>query len=218
MLFSSLLIPALTFVLAQGSPAGSPKPAATPAPQLPPKGFNITSLGLNGSGCPSGSAFYLLNADRTAVTVTFSQYYAEVGPNIPISSNRRNCRLTFGVTVPPGFTFGVANVDYRGYYQLDSKVTASQNSLYYFQGQLVQATARSDLVGPISAGDYLYRDTFDLVSIVLAPCGGSTVLNVQSELRTNNQKNTKGSGYIANDSIDATLTQTFNFKWQTCKK
>ena len=41
MLFSSLLVSALAFVLAQGSPAGKPKPAATPAPQLPPKGFNM---------------------------------------------------------------------------------------------------------------------------------------------------------------------------------
>lgn len=36
-------------------------------------------------------------ADHTAVTVTFSQYYAEVGPGIPISANRKNCQLTLGV-------------------------------------------------------------------------------------------------------------------------
>jgi len=36
-------------------------------------------------------------ADRTAVTVTFSQYWAEAGPGIAISSNRKNCQLTFGV-------------------------------------------------------------------------------------------------------------------------
>jgi len=73
-----------------------------------------TSLGLNGSGCPPGSAFYLLNgmtrrfilsitttlsspAARTAVTVTYSKFYAETGPNFPISSNRKYCQLTFGV-------------------------------------------------------------------------------------------------------------------------
>ncbi|KAF9045075.1 hypothetical protein BJ165DRAFT_1346500 [Panaeolus papilionaceus] len=193
-------------------------PPTVPAPVPAPVGFNITSLGVNGSGCPPGSTYYLLSPDRTAVTVTFSSYYAEVGPGIPISANRKNCQLTFGVSVPPGFTFGIASVDYRGYYQLDSKVTAAQQSIYYFQGQFQQATARSDLVGPVQGADYTYRDNFDLVSTVMSPCGVSTVLNVQSDLRANNAQNTKGSGYIATDSIDTSLTTTLNFQWQVCTK
>jgi len=36
-------------------------------------------------------------AARTTVTVTFSKYYAEDGPNILREHNRRNCQLTFGV-------------------------------------------------------------------------------------------------------------------------
>ncbi|KAF9041612.1 hypothetical protein BJ165DRAFT_1595978 [Panaeolus papilionaceus] len=182
----------------------------------PPPGFNITSLGVNGSGCPPGSTYHILSQDRSSVTVTFSQFWAETGPNIPISSNRKNCQLTFGVKIPQGFSFGVATVDYRGYYQLDSKVTAAQQSIYYFQGKLEQATARSNLVGPVTGKDYTYRDQFDLATTVLSPCGATTVLNVQSDLRVNNAANTKGSGYIATDSIDTNLKQTFNFQWLKC--
>lgn len=64
-----------------------------------------------------------------------------------------------------------------------------------------EATARSNLVGPVTGKDYTYRDQFDLATTVLSPCGATTVLNVQSDLRVNNAANTKGSGYIATDSV-----------------
>ncbi|TFK72640.1 secreted protein [Pluteus cervinus] len=196
-----------------------PLALAAPTDSAPaPPGFNITGLGLNGSGCPSGSSYYALNNDNTAVTVTFSQYFAEAGPSVPISSNRRNCQLTFNVHIPPGFTFGVATIDYRGYYQLDDKVTADQQAIYYFQGVLTQATAHSTLTGPVDGDDYTYRDAFDLYSTNLAPCGKDTVLNIQSDVRVSNSKNTQGSGYIATDSVDTALSTTFNFQWLTCQK
>lgn len=195
---------------------------ATPAALVPrqvkaPTGFSITSLGASGTGCPPGTAHYVLASDRSYVNVTFSRFYAEAGPKIPVSSNRRNCVLTFGVKVPPGFTFGVATVDYRGYYQLDAKVTATQQSTYYFQGQVAQATARSNLVGPIPGASYFYSDAFNLVSTTLAPCGANAVLNINGEVRVSNADNKQGSGYLANDSLDTSLKQTLNFRWQTCK-
>ncbi|TEB35281.1 hypothetical protein FA13DRAFT_1332428 [Coprinellus micaceus] len=209
------LVSTLGFISAAlAIPAG----VLVPIPAPPPPGFNITSLGVLGTGCPPGSTYYALNAEKTAVTVTFSEFYAEAGPDIAISKNRKACQLTLGVSVPSGFTFGVATVDYRGFYQLDSKVSASQQSIYYFQGEKIQSTARSDLVGPVDGKEYTYRDEFDLVSTNQAPCGVSTVLNINSDVRVNNANNTKGSGYLATDSIDTALATTFNFVWQTCTK
>ncbi|KAH6905788.1 hypothetical protein BKA70DRAFT_1291074 [Coprinopsis sp. MPI-PUGE-AT-0042] len=182
----------------------------------PPPGFNITSIALNGSGCPAGSTSYTLNQNRTGITVSFFGFYAEAGPGIAISQNRKNCRLTFGVGVPPGFTFGISTIDYRGYYQLDNKVTASQNSIYYFQGQTQQATARSAFVGPIDGGDYLFRDTYDLTQTVTAPCGQQSVMNIDADLRVSNSQNPQGSGLISTDSIDTVLITTYHFNWLTC--
>jgi hypothetical protein len=61
------------------------------------------------------------------------------------------------------------------------------------------------LVGPVDGKEYTYRDEFDLVSTNQAPCGVSTVLNINSDVRVNNANNTKGSGYLATDSIDTAL-------------
>lgn len=54
--------------------------------------------------------------------------------------------------------------------------------------------------------DYTYRDSFDLVSTNLAPCGTSTILNMNSDVRVNNAANRQGSGYLATDSVDAKLS------------
>ncbi|KAL0571237.1 hypothetical protein V5O48_010725 [Marasmius crinis-equi] len=183
-----------------------------------PPNFNITSLGLNGSGCPPGSAFYILNDQHTAVTITFSAFEASAGPDISITENRKNCQVSLNVHVPQGFSFAIVDVDYRGFYELDTKVKAFHDATYYFQGQLVQSEATSTLTGPVDGKNYVYRDEFNLTPTIYSPCGEDTVLNINSQVRVDNSGNRKGYGFVTDDSIDASITQTFNFQWLTCTK
>ncbi|PPQ94099.1 hypothetical protein CVT25_009250 [Psilocybe cyanescens] len=95
-----------------------------------------------------------------------------------------------------------------------------------FCPRYLAATARSDLTGPVDGANYTYLDVFDLVSTVTSPCGVSSVLNIQSDLRVSNSKNAKGSRNIATHSAvtqglgaqhtgDKTsdLTQSFQNEW-----
>jgi hypothetical protein len=189
--------------LSAQAPNGLPDPV--------PAGFNITSLSINGSGCPPGTANYTLSGDGSAINMTFSKYFAQAGPGIPISMNRRNCQLTLGVSIPPGFSFGISSIDYHGYNQLDNEVTVDQGAIYYFQGERKQGTARSTLTGPIIGTNYTRSDSFDLVSTVSSPCGGDVVLNIGTDVRTNNANNRAGRGYISTDSIF-----DIAFQWQKC--
>ncbi|KAG8811380.1 hypothetical protein FRC19_003953 [Serendipita sp. 401] len=176
-----------------------------------PDGFNITSIGVNGSGCPAGTAYYILDPTRTSFTVTFSNYIASAGPGILITENRKNCAIVLGVHVPGGFTFAVATVDYRGFYQLDPKVKAIQRAIYYFQAQIKQAVATSTRTGPVAGADYVYRDEFDIWSSVRCPCGTSTALIINSSIRIDNSQNRQGSGVITNDSVDGRLNTKFKY-------
>ncbi|TFK28358.1 hypothetical protein FA15DRAFT_58793 [Coprinopsis marcescibilis] len=180
-------------------------------PSSPPPGFNITSFGLIGTGCTPGSTYYTINPEKGVLDAHFGEFAAEVGPGIPISQNRKNCRLTFGIKVPRGFAFGVESLDTRGAYHLDKSVTATRQALYYFQGQVAQATSRTTFTGPVYEEDYDFSDNFDLVSTVVSPCGADTVLNIQIEVRASNSANTKGRGYI-----ETYTASTFKLKWQIC--
>ncbi|KAG8777070.1 hypothetical protein FRB91_005074 [Serendipita sp. 411] len=121
--------------------------------QLPvgPGTFNITSIGVSGTGCPFGTVSYALNNQRTTVTLTFSNYYATAGPGIPISENRKNCQITLKVHVPHCYRFAIPTIDYYGYYQLDDKVKANLRASYYFAGQVQQVTAYRSMSGLKSA-------------------------------------------------------------------
>ena len=59
--------------------------------------------------------------------------------------------------------------------------------------------------------DYTWRYNFD--TAVYSPCGGSTVLNINSDLRVSNTANKQGIGYIATDSVNALLSFWFVSKY-----
>ena len=94
------------------------------------------------------------------------------------------------------------------------------NTLFSVQGELIQATAHSTLTGPVPGklgevifkvfhliyldnvgNNYTYRDAFDLVSTAIAPCGQSTILSINSDLRVSNINNPEGRGLLATDSV-----------------
>lgn len=51
-----------------------------------------------------------------------------------LSQQRKTCQVTLGIRMPSDYAVRVATVKYNGNYALDTGVTASVSSLYFFQG------------------------------------------------------------------------------------
>jgi hypothetical protein len=206
-------IPALVAAI-PASPVQPATFAATPDPST----VRIRGITYGGSGCPQGSVGQFLSADATVVTLIFDKYSAELGASVNPSKNRLNCQINFDLIYPGGFQFSIFSADYRGYAKLDKGVTGQVKSTYYFSGSSTQASDTATFTGPLT-GDYLKQDKVEQASTVWSPCGAEGALNINSQIRlTSDSSNTKATGLLTTDSIDAKFTQVLYLQWATCKK
>jgi hypothetical protein len=185
----------------------------------PPPGDRITVdvVTVNGSGCPAGTAATAVAADNTAFTVTYSDFLAQVGVGALPTDFRKNCQLNLRVNYPQGFTFGIAQADYRGFAHLEAGARGLERANYYFQGSSATEVRSHAFSGPMS--DYWQAtDRTEVGSIVFAPCGEQRHLNVNTELRvyagTSDPKKT--TSFMAMDSTDGSVRTTFHFSWKKC--
>jgi len=191
----------------------------TDDPNAAPPGSKITIdvVTVNGSGCPAGTAAVAPAPDNTAFTVTYSEYLAQVGVGAKATDNRKNCQININIHVPGGFTYAIAQADYRGYAQLVSGATGLQRANYYFQGMSATAYVNHNFSGPLS-DDWQTTDRTDVAALVWAPCGEVRNLNINTELRvaagTSDPATT--TSYMTMDSTDGSLQSIYHLAWKEC--
>jgi hypothetical protein len=105
---------------------------------------------VNGSGCPAGTAAVAAAPDRTACTVTYSHFLAQAGASSDPTDFRKNCQLALELNYPRGFTFGVAQADYRGFAHLQRGAVGMEQGNYYFQGMSPTVRKSHSFTGPFS--------------------------------------------------------------------
>ncbi len=193
----------------------TPSSAAERVP--PPDRVVIDVVTVNGSGCPAGTAAVAVASDNTAFTVSYSNYLAQVGVGSKPTDNRKNCQLGLNVHVPQGFTYAIAQADYRGFAHLEPGAIGLEKASYYFQGTSQTTAVSHRFTGPAD-DDWQTTDTTDASSLVYAPCGASRILNVNTELRagagTSDPATT--TSYMAMDSTDGSVNTLYHFSWKAC--
>lgn len=190
-------------------------PALAYSSVVPP---NVTVRGIYyaGTGCPAGSVSENLSPDFKAFTLIFDSFVAQVGPGVPFSEKRKNCQINVDLNFPSGWSFTVSNIDYRGFASLEPGVIGLQKATYYFQGQRQSSNAGTPFYGPLEK-DYFVRDTLSLESAVWSPCGAQRSLNINSQVRLDNQRAPMNSGLLTTDSIDGTFETKLYLMWRPCR-
>ncbi|MFE9934580.1 DUF4360 domain-containing protein [Streptomyces sp. NPDC005533] len=202
-------------VLLAGPASPSSSAAVTLTPP-PPGKITIGVASVNGSGCRPGSAAVSVAPDNTAFTVTYSEYLAQAGGDSRPADSRKNCQIALRVNVPQGFTYAIANADYRGFASLSRWATGTQQAGYYFQGYPQTYRRTHTFSGPRS-DNWQASDQVEVAALVYAPCGAQRNFNINTELRTATRNGQADPvSFMAMDSTDASINTVYHFAWKRC--
>lgn len=208
---------ALTGSLLALLPASAAGAAAGPGTLAAPSDkVTVDVATVNGSGCRPGSAAVAVAEDNSAFTVTYSEYLAMAGGNSAPTDGRKNCLLSLLVHVPQGFTYAVAQVDYRGFGSLQPGAVGTQKASYYFQG-MKQTDYRTHTFRGKLDDNWQASDTTGIEALVFAPCGEQRNFNINTELRAEvGTSDTTKTSYMALDSTDGSINSIYHFSWKKC--
>lgn len=191
---------------------------ATAAAAAPPNDrMVIDVVAANGSGCPWGTAQVIPSPDKTAFTVIYSQFTAQVGVSAKPTDFRKNCQLGLNVHVPQGYTYAISGTDYRGFAHLEAGAYGSQTAFYYFQGEPQTTRIQHNFTG-FTDGFWQRTDTVGIRSLSFLPCGEQRYLNVNTELRVSagwsNRRLT--TSFLTMDSTDGRIDTVYHVAWKKC--
>ncbi|RZQ62197.1 DUF4360 domain-containing protein [Amycolatopsis suaedae] len=193
-------------------------PAVPAETNAPPGRVTVDVVTVNGSGCPAGTSAVAVSPDNTAFTVTYSEFLAQTGVGSTPTDFRKNCQLNLRVNYPQGFTYGIAQADYRGFAHLERGATGLQRAGYYFTGMSPTEHRSHPFRGPLS-DNWQTTDRTEVAEIIYAPCGEQRLFNINAELRVNagTSDPAKTTSFMSMDSTDGSVSTRYQFSWKKCE-
>ncbi|HEX2132832.1 MAG TPA: DUF4360 domain-containing protein [Actinophytocola sp.] len=205
----------LSMIAAAGMALSIVATPATAQDDRPSERITVDVVTVNGSGCPAGTAAVATASDNTAFTVTYSDYVAQVGRGADPTDMRKNCQLSLRVHIPSGFTYAIAQADYRGFAHLAHGAEATQQASYYIQGTSPTRRSSHPIDGAYS-DNWQFTDRTEVAELVYAPCGEERNLNINTELRVNAGSSGSASSFVTMDSTDGAASTKYHFSWKRC--
>jgi hypothetical protein len=179
---------------------------------VPDGNITVEVVAANGSGCAPGTATVIADSDKTGFRIKYYDFVAEAGGYADPTDRRKNCQIGVLVTFPAGWTFAIAEADYRGRARLHPGATALQRTNYYWQGSSQNSSTEESFAGP----RYGFWATEDVAPVlVYVPCGKQRVLNINTELRVDGGTSRRTSS-MSMKSSEGDVDTLFNFSWTRC--
>ncbi|WP_433260551.1 DUF4360 domain-containing protein [Actinosynnema sp. CS-041913] len=176
--------------------------------------MRVEAVTANGSGCPAGTAE--VSTGTNTFSVSYRAFFAQAGGGAGEVDFRKNCQLNVRVSLPPGYTYGLARTSYNGFAHLEAGATALHRVNFYFQGSTSSTTLNYPFSGPTNDE---WRTSYrpDRDEIVYSPCGDDRNLNINAELRVDvgTSDRSKRSFILAEASRGA-IHAKYDFTTKSC--
>jgi hypothetical protein len=194
-----------------------PGAAAVRSDDPPPGQFTMEVKRVHGSGCPPGTTTVVGTEDKTAFSLTYSNYTAQSGGGIATSQRRQQCVVTVGVGIPHGYTFGVTRTTFRGYADLAEGATGRLDTQYWFVGLPLTGLIRRELSGEYR-DNWQATDDVPLPEVQWMPCRrGMVPLNIETSLAVDaGRMNPDTTSLMTMDATDSEVTTIYNIAWREC--
>src|SRR5688572_28170122 len=187
---------------------------AEPAPVPPPGSIRVESLEYEGSGCRPGSAAVDIAPDGAAFTVIFSEFIVQQGPGVAGAEAEKDCKVTVGLSVPPGLTYAVTSVDYRGYARIEPGAVGYHRGMYHFTGQPPLRSAWTPFARALDE-DWHVQEVAD--TVVWGKCRTERKLQIKAHLRLERGRSVAtDSSFMTIDSQDGDIQQVYHLAWSSC--
>jgi hypothetical protein len=116
------------------------------------------------------------------------------------------------LTVPAGWSYALAVVDYIGFAALDAGVTASRQTTYHISGEAPEQTVSYAWPGGFY-DDYVIDDVGAGGPVYWSRCGKGKNLLIDSALAIDNHGHADAGGFVTVDAVDGAI---FHLLWKQC--
>ncbi|MCA2216595.1 DUF4360 domain-containing protein [Jidongwangia harbinensis] len=172
---------ALTPGVAAADPTTPPPiPTPPPAPTL-----SFDEVVMNGTGCPGQGDGVGVTVGGGKVVLDFTRFTARVGGSSTLPDRRKNCAVNISVTPAEGYTYTVSEATYDLATDLVAGTDAEQLAAYYYSETAADTTvvpAKHYTTAGASTDTHVH-DAAALAPLGAAPCGQSSSVNVNSQVR-----------------------------------
>ncbi|KAF2474803.1 uncharacterized protein BDR25DRAFT_311225 [Lindgomyces ingoldianus] len=200
---------------------------AQPFSRSLPINTTLKSLVYSGSGCSPGTVSSSLTS--SALTLSFDNMYAQIGPGVPVSQNRKNCQINVEIVTDALWRFVVGwDASGAGEREMGTRI---MGNMMLEEGVNATFSAGYEMLAGVEAGKSSSNTTFHgplsgafdqkLLALdggedgVVSKCGGG-ILRVTDQLRLMAPRNASVSGSLGPQEGSAKFVQETRLAWRAC--